>query len=82
MGIIEIEKTYFFSSSEANGATNIRDKGSSFEVILDTPMTVPPGALSCSVECRSANIWFIMPNISGDDGYISNMIRVLLELSI
>jgi hypothetical protein len=64
MGIIEIEKTYFFSSSEINGATNIRDNASSFEVTLDTPITVPPGALDCTIECRSANIWFIMPNIS------------------
>ena len=64
MGIIEIEKTFFFSSSAANGATNIRDKGSAFEVTLDAPVSVPPGALDCTIECRSANIWFIMPNIS------------------
>lgn len=64
MSIIEIEKTYFFSSSVANGATNITNKGSSFEVALDGEMKVPPGALDCTIECRSANIWFIMPNIS------------------
>ena len=46
MGIIEIEKTFFFSSSASNGAVNIRDKGSAFEVVLDTPMTVPPGAFA------------------------------------
>ena len=64
MSIIDIEKTFFFSSSAANGARNIHASGSAFEVTLDTPVTVPPGALNCSIECRSANIWFIMPNIS------------------
>ena len=64
MSIIDIEKTFFFSSSAANGARNIHASGSAFEVTLDTPVTVPPGDLNCSIECRSANIWFIMPNIS------------------
>ena len=64
MSIIDIEKTFFFSSSAANRARNIHASGSAFEVTLDTPVTVPPGALNCSIECRSANIWFIMPNIS------------------
>ena len=82
MGIIEIEKTFFFSSSASNGAVNIRDKGSAFEVVLDTPMTVPPGALSCSIECRSANIWFIMPNISGNDGYKNNRLYFKYDPSI
>ena len=64
MSIIDIEKTFFFSSAAANGARNIHASGSAFEVTLDTPVIVPPGALNCSIECRSANIWFIMPNIS------------------
>ena len=80
MGIIEIEKTYFFSSSEINGATNIRDNASSFEVTLDTPITVPPGALDCTIECRSANIWFIMPNIS--EAYKNNRLYFKYDPSI
>ena len=80
MGIIEIEKTFFFSSAAANGATNIRDKGSAFEVTLDAPVTVPPGALDCTIECRSANIWFIMPNIS--EAYKNNRLYFKYDPSI
>lgn len=64
MGIIEIEKTYFFSSAVENGAQSINDNGSSFEVGLDTAISVPQGALDATIECRSCNLWFIMPNIS------------------
>lgn len=80
MGIIEIEKTFFFSSSEANGARNIRNNGSSFEVTLDTPVSVPPGALDTTIECRSANIWFVMPNIS--ENYKNNRLYFKYDPSI
>ena len=53
MEIIEIEKTLFFSSSEINGACNVRDRGSRFEVTLGTPLTFPLGSLDCSIECIS-----------------------------
>ena len=64
MSLIDIENTYFFSSSAALGAKNIRDDGSSFQIRLDKPIFVPPTAVDCTIECRSANIWFICPNIS------------------
>ena len=64
MWLIDIENTYFFSSSAALGAKNIRDDGSSFQIRLDKPIFVPPTAVDCTIECRSANIWFICPNIS------------------
>ena len=70
MSLIDIENTYFFSSSAALGAKNIRDDGSSFQIRLDKPIFVPPTAIDCTIECRSANIWFICPNIS--DKYVNN----------
>ena len=70
MSLIDIENTFFFSSSAALGARNIRDDGSSFQIRLDKPIFVPPTAIDCTIECRSANIWFICPNISNK--YVNN----------
>lgn len=64
MTLIEVENTYFFSSDEALGAQNISDKGSKFQILLDKAMEVPPSAVDCTIECRTANIWFVSPNIA------------------
>ena len=67
-GLVQTEQTLFFSSSEALGAQNIDLDGSRFQVRLDAPISVPPGAVDVTIECVAANIWFVSPNISEEIG--------------
>jgi hypothetical protein len=64
--LIEIQKTYFFNSSPILGAFNRSADGSKFEVLLSKEIVVPPTAVDCTIECRSANIWFTSPNIAAE----------------
>ena len=64
MSLIEVESTYFFSSDPLLGASNVRNNGSYFQIHLDKPIYVPPTSLDCTIECRTANIWFTCPNIA------------------
>ena len=53
-----------FSSDPAAGALNVHNKGSSFSVSLNNPISIPVGAMDCSVDVIQANIWYVTPNIS------------------
>jgi hypothetical protein len=64
--LIDVENTYFFSSAESLGAQNRTADGSKFQVLLDKEIQVPPSAIDCTIECRSANIWFTSPNIAAE----------------
>lgn len=54
------------SSDPVNGAKNIRDNGSAFEVQLNRPIQLPNDAKRASIEVSQANIWWTVPNISAD----------------
>ena len=60
--------SYAFSSDPAAGAKNLHNKGSSFSVALNKAISIPVGAMNCSVDVIQANIWFVTPNISADLG--------------
>lgn len=51
------------SSASVNGATNKSTDGSSFEVRLEEPITVPRDAKTCTVEVQESTIWWTIPNI-------------------
>jgi hypothetical protein len=72
--LIEKELTYLFSSSPLY-ASNIRDQGSTFDVILDRPVAIPKEAVYATVEIRSSSIPWTIPNISsflGNNQFIIN----------
>ena len=56
--------SYAFSSDPKSGAQNIHNNGSSFSVSLNKPISIPAGAISCTLDVIQANIWFVTPNIS------------------
>jgi len=56
--------SHAFSSNPTSGAKNVHNSGSSFSVALNKPISIPSGAISCTVDVVQANIWFVTPNIS------------------
>ena len=64
--IIKRQASYFFSSDEKNGASNVQDNGSTFSVILNNPIQIPAGAVNCEIGVADAQIWYVNPNISAD----------------
>lgn len=74
MSLIEVENTYFFSSAENLGAQNRTADGHKFQILLDNEIKVPPSAVDCTIEVRSANIWFTSPNIAAE--YNNNILHL------
>tara|TARA_R100001369_G_scaffold3331_1_gene10534 strand:- start:590 stop:1435 length:846 start_codon:yes stop_codon:yes gene_type:complete len=64
MSIVHKSTTLLFSSNPANGAQNVSADGSSFDVVLATPLMIHPSAVSCTLSVIQANIWNVSPNIS------------------
>lgn len=52
------------SSDPANGALNLSDDGSTFNIILYSPIAFPMNTTYISCEVQGANIWNTSPNIS------------------
>lgn len=50
-------------SSPSQGALNITSDGSSFEINLDTPITIPKDAKQCYLQTTQATVWWVIPNI-------------------
>ena len=76
MPIIEYEFSQIFSSDPANGALAVSSDGSSFEVQLNLPITIPREAVNATCECTTASIWFNSPNISALRG--NNVFRYII----
>lgn len=62
--MIERQLSFIVSSDVANGARNVRDLGSAFDVQLDDAIAIPPGAVNCTLEVNQTSIWNTVPNIS------------------
>ena len=62
--LIQKHESRAFSSAASNGATSISADLSSFEVTLQTPLSIPAGALDAELACYSASVWNTSPNIS------------------
>ena len=58
------EISMLVSSDPANGARNISSDGSSFELQLDIPLSVPRDAVNVKVAVEAATIWWTIPNIT------------------
>jgi hypothetical protein len=61
-----IEKSIplILSSDPANGAHTINRDGNEFSVTLDNPISIPSSAVEATIEVNSANIVWVVPNIS------------------
>jgi D-aminopeptidase len=60
--------SFFFSSDPANKAQNVSEDGSQFTVVLDTPISLPQGAMSATLSVTQASIWNTSYNISASFG--------------
>ena len=65
--IVPEEVSLLVTSDPAQGATNVSADGSSFEIQLDTPLSVPRDALSTHVAVEEATIWWSVPNVITDE---------------
>ena len=59
---------YIFNSDINAGAENVSADGSSFQVSLHDPITIPKGAVDCKVGVVSASVWNSSPNIAASYG--------------
>ena len=66
--LIPKSTSFFFSSDAANKAQNVSEDGSQFSVVLDTPISLPQGALSATLSVNQASIWNTSYNISASFG--------------
>ena len=62
--IVQKKATYIFSSDPALGAFNVSADGSSFNVNMQYPISIPRSAKYCTAEIHSASIWYTTPNVS------------------
>lgn len=53
-------------SDEKAGAINKSADGSTFEIELDDPITIPANAINVHVQVQEATIWWVIPNIITD----------------
>lgn len=77
--------TFLADSNPTTGGSNLREKGSVFDVVLDRPMIIPRKADNISLVVKNASIWWTVPNIGPDLGnnvfiYTKNNIEYRLEL--
>ena len=66
--IINKEMSIFFSSDEKNGAENVSSDGSSFQVSLNKPLSIPRAAVQCKLGITQASVWNTSANISPEFG--------------
>jgi hypothetical protein len=52
------------SSNPNNGAVNVNELGSRFDLYFDTPYQVPKNAKRCFLNVEAASVWWNVPNIS------------------
>ncbi len=51
------------SSDEFTGAQNKSADGSSFDILLEDPISIPEHAQSVTVEVQESSIWWVIPNV-------------------
>ena len=66
--LIPKSTSFFFSSDPANKAQNVSADGSQFTVVMDTPISLPQGAMSATLSVSQASIWNTSYNISAAFG--------------
>jgi hypothetical protein len=62
------EFSMILSSDPLAGSSNLTADGSRFEVRLNTPISIPREARSATLTMETANVWWVISNISADLG--------------
>ena len=62
--LLKKQFSFFLSSDPESGATNVAADGSSFQVNLNSPIMIPPNAVSAELSVIQANVWNDSANIS------------------
>ena len=71
--LIKRGMSMLFSSDVAAGAENVSADGTQFSVTLDSPLSIPKGAMNCSMAVIASTIWNTSPNIAASFG--NNLFR-------
>lgn len=68
MAAVLVQKTASlqFSSDPSVGAENLSPDGSSFNVSLDSPLSISSAAMSCEAAVVAATVWNTSPNIAAE----------------
>jgi hypothetical protein len=51
------------TSDPSAGATNLSADGSSFNIVLDEPLTIPYNAINITIAVEQSTVWWVIPNI-------------------
>ena len=62
--LLKKQFSFFLSSDPESGATNVAVDGSSFQVNFNSPIMIPPNAVSAELSVIQANVWNDSANIS------------------
>ena len=74
--MVPVETNILISSNPLNGARSSSSDGSSFEINLQNPLSIPKNAQSVSVSMEESTIWWTVPNIKtgvNDKVYITGL---------
>lgn len=64
--IVPEEISILVSSDPSQGAINITEGGSQFEIQLEEPIEIPKEALNVNISVEEATVWWVVPNIITD----------------
>lgn len=62
--LLEKNLSYIFNSDPISGSENLSSDGSSFQVTLNLPISIPKNAVDATAGVLQASIWNTSPNIS------------------
>lgn len=60
----KVEFDSLFSSDPGQGATNVTENGSSFDIVFNDAMAIPPRADNIRLSVINATIWWTVPNVT------------------
>lgn len=62
--MVEYQISLLVDSGVDEGALNVSADGSTFTINLETPITIPKEAKTCTVEVVQSTVWWVVPNIT------------------
>jgi hypothetical protein len=57
------EMSLLVSSDPSQGASNVSKDGSSFEIQLEDPISIPKDAVNITTSVEEATVWWVVPNV-------------------
>jgi len=69
MNFIKKEINIIVSSDPTQGASNVSNDGSSFDVIMSEPLSLPKNAINAYLAVEESTVWWVMPNFVNNKMY-------------